>query len=88
MGSVDTLLHQGDGSDHGHQQRFVLAHAVTLWGFNYSAPGAYKGIYITDSDDGASWACENYSVTWMNNAWYLGGSYSGWTISDIEALGT
>ncbi len=59
---------------------------MTLWGFSYSTPEAYTGIYITDSDDGVV-GLMNYGVTWQNNAWYLGGRYACWYISDLEALG-
>ncbi len=85
MSMADTLLHKGDGVTMTIRNG-SLAHAVTLWGFSYSAPGAYTGIYITDSDDGVV-ALENYSVKWQSNAWYLSGRYSGWKISDVEALG-
>ena len=85
MSTADTLLHKGDGVTMTIRNG-SLAHAVTLWGFSYSAPGAYTGIYITDSDDGVV-ALENYSVKWQSNAWYLSGRYSGWKISDVEALG-
>ncbi len=87
MYTVDTLLHKGDGVTITIRNG-SLAHAVTVWGFSTSGTGAYSysNIYITDSDDGVV-GLENYSLNWLSSAWYLSGRYSGWKMSDVEALG-
>ncbi len=87
MASIDSLLHQGKGvgliiSKSGA----AYSHAVTAWGFSYSAPGVYSSIFLTDSDDGVL-GLREYPLVCQNGLWYLGGSYSGWQISAIQALG-
>jgi hypothetical protein len=83
---ADTLMHKGDGVALTIRNSSGGAHAVTLWGYSTNSSGVYSSIYITDSDDGVT-ALQNYTVTWLNNAWYLNGRYNGWKISDVEALG-
>jgi hypothetical protein len=85
MHTVDTLLHQGKGVT------LIInkgsgSHAVTAWGYAYNAPGSYTSIYVTDSDDGVL-ALRNYSLIWQDNAWYLGGGYSGWKVTYVQGLG-
>lgn len=83
METIDTWLHQGWGIG------LILggpgSHAVTAWGFGYSSPGVYTSIFITDSDDNYL-GLREYPLIWQNNAWYLGGGYSGWKISGIQSL--
>jgi hypothetical protein len=85
MSTADSLLHKGDGVTMTIRTSSGGAHAVTLWGYSYSSPGVYTGVYITDSDDGY-FGLRNYALTLSGTTWYLGGGYSGWYISDLEAL--
>lgn len=87
MSTIDSLFHQGKGvgliiSKSGA----AYSHAVTAWGYSYTAPGAYSSIFLTDSDDGVL-GLREYPLICQNDLWYLGGSYSGWQISAIQALG-
>jgi hypothetical protein len=86
MSTIDTLLHNGRGVGLIISKSGSLAHAVTVWGFSYSAPGAYTSIFITDSDDNVL-ALREYPLIWQSTAWYLGGSYSGWKVGGVQALG-
>ncbi len=86
MTSIDAFLHQGKGVGIIISKSGSLAHAVTVWGFSYSAPGAYTSIFITDSDDNYL-GLREYPLVWQSTAWYLGGGYSGWKISGVQALG-
>jgi hypothetical protein len=63
------------------------AHALTCWGYEYSATGDYIGVYVTDSDDGLS-DMVRYSVLQQNvgGAWYLGYGNGSWYIGEVEAL--
>ena len=63
-------------------------HVVTCWGLDYELVGTnknYKGIYITDSDDGL-FGQVYYPLVWANNLWQLGGRYQGWYLSSASAL--
>lgn len=85
MTAIDTGMHHGRGVG------LIIgsgsySHAVTAWGYAYSAPGAYSSIFITDSDDGY-YGLREYPLLWQNNAWYLGGGYAGWKINAIQELG-
>ncbi len=86
MSSIDSLLHQGKGVGLVISKSGVSSHAVTAWGFSYSAPGAYTSIFLTDSDDNYL-GLREYPLIWQSNAWYLGGGYSGWKIGGVQALG-
>jgi hypothetical protein len=86
MKTVDTMLHQGKGVTLTISRSGASSHAVTAWGYSTSATGDYSSIYITDSDDGVV-GLRNYPLIYQSNAWYLGGGYSGWKISNIQALG-
>ena len=44
MSTADTLLHKGDGVTMTIRNG-SLAHAVTLWGFSYSAPGLHRHLH-------------------------------------------
>jgi hypothetical protein len=85
MSTIDALMHKGDGITITIRKGSA-AHAVTVWGFNKNNAGVYDSIYITDSDDGYT-GLRNYALIYQSSAWYLGGGYSGWRISDIQALG-
>lgn len=87
LATVDAWMHQGYGVGLIIRNG-AAAHAVTAWGFSYDASTAtpqYKGIFLTDSDDGKN-ALMYYSLTWQSNYWYLSGSYAGWRIYSLEAL--
>lgn len=87
MSSADSLLHSGKGVTMTIRNSRGGAHAVTLWGFSYSAPGAYTSAFITDSDDGY-YGLREYSLIYQNDTWYLGDYFGGgWYISDLEAMG-
>ena len=64
----------------------AVGHAVTVWGFSYSAPGNYTSIFITDSDDGY-YGLREYPLIRNGTAWYLGGSYSGWMLGSAQGTG-
>ena len=85
MAAIDLALHQGKGVGM-IMGSGSASHAVTVWGFSYSAPGSYTDIYITDSDDGYD-GLREYPLVWQNNEWYLGGGYAGWEIYGIQELG-
>jgi hypothetical protein len=85
MSTIDTMMHNGDGITMTIRKG-AAAHAVTVWGYSTNSSGAYESIYITDSDDGML-ALKNYSLTYQDSTWYLGGGYGGWRISDVQALG-
>lgn len=87
MSAIDSLLREGKGvglviSKTGAS----YSHAVTVWGYEYSEPGVYTSIYLTDSDDGVL-GLREYPLIWQDNAWYLGGGYSGWKLGLIQVLG-
>jgi hypothetical protein len=86
MSVIDSLLHQGKGVTLVISGGGAYSHAVTAWGFSYVDPGAYTSIFLTDSDDNFL-GLREYPLVWENNAWYLGGAYSGWKIGGIQALG-
>lgn len=85
MAAIDLALHQGKGVGMivGSGSN---SHAVTVWGYSYDAPRYYTRIFITDSDDGF-YGLREYPLIYQNSAWYLGGSYAGWKINAIQALG-
>jgi hypothetical protein len=85
MAIIDTLMHQGKGVGILIGGSGIISHAVTVWGYSYNAANSYSSIFITDSDDGY-YGLREYPLIWQNNAWYLGGGYSGWKIGDIQAL--
>ena len=82
MSKIDEYLHAGYGT--------TLAvygpgsHALTVWGYEYLG-SAYKGIYVTDSDDHAN-QLVYYPVAFVGSEWDLGGAYSGWHIGGVEAI--
>ena len=64
------------------------AHAITVWGYSYgSSDTDYRGLWITDSDDGIS-GIQYYAVSLSNNYWYLQNfcGVSSWFINYVEAL--
>ena len=85
MAAIDLALHQGQGVG------MIIgsgssSHAVTVWGYSYSAPRDYTSIFITDSDDGY-YGLREYPLIYQNNEWYIGGgAYSGWEIYGIQTL--
>jgi len=85
MSSIDTLLHQGKGVGLIISKNGAPAHAVTVWGFSYSAPGVYNSIFITDSDDNFL-GLKEYPLIFSGTAWYLGGGYQGWKLGTVQAL--
>ena len=85
MAAIDVALHQGQGVTMILGTSSGGSHAVTAWGFSESAPRSYTNIYITDSDDG-TYGLAEYPLIYQNNAWYLGGFYSGWEIDGIQTL--
>ena len=86
MSAIDTLLHQGKGVTLGLLKNGG-SHAVTIWGYTYSTPGTYTSLYLTDADDGYL-GLREYPLIWQDDAWYLGGGYSGWQIITVQALGS
>jgi len=87
MTAVDKALHSGYGVVLDIYKGFT-AHAVTLWGFDYEVVNkkkVYTNIYITDSDDNST-GLMKYALTLGSSGYTLGGSYSGWIISDALGL--
>jgi len=90
MASVASFFQAGDG--------VTLAiytsgggHCLTCWGYNYTNSSGvinYTAVWVTDSDDGVT-ALQEYPVSWdsTNDVWDLGGTYAGWYIGGVEALG-
>jgi len=94
MRGVDAYLHEGwipmlsiyNGNG---------GHAITCWGFDYdpSTPGAYRGVWVTDSDDAKSQVnapdqLRYYRVQLSRGQWYLQ-NYCGsnsWYIGKAVAL--
>jgi hypothetical protein len=62
-------------------------HALTAWGYEYDAPGAYTGVWVTDSDDYTN-QLKLLSVQQdLNGLWRLGGNqYDNWFIGGVQAL--
>jgi hypothetical protein len=85
MNTINTYLHQGKGVGMVISKGST-SHAVTVWGYSTTNTGTYSNIYITDSDDGTV-GLVNYPLIWQNNAWYMGGGYTGWRIGTVQALG-
>ncbi len=58
MVAIDEFLHDGYGCGLGVYDDDDVAHAITVWGFDYdeSDPDYYVGVYVTDSDDDKSLA--------------------------------
>jgi len=88
MAAVASFFNSGDGVVLCIYTPSGGAHALTCWGYNYTLPGLYTGIWVTDSDDGVT-ALQEYPVSWdsINDVWDLGGAYAGWYIGGVEALG-
>uniref|UniRef100_A0A7V4LD43 Secreted protein with PEP-CTERM sorting signal n=1 Tax=Desulfobacca acetoxidans TaxID=60893 RepID=A0A7V4LD43_9BACT len=94
MADIANLLRLGKGVGLVISNNMSSSHAVTAWGFGYSADGLYTSIFFTDSDDGLT-ALREYSLIWQNDGWYLkekldaygGYSLNGWKISYVQALG-
>jgi len=85
--TLDAWMHQGYGVGL-ILRKGSSSHAVTAWGFSYDSTTTvpqYKGIFITDSDDGQN-ALMYYSLTWQSNYWYLGEGYAGWQLYGLQAL--
>jgi hypothetical protein len=63
-------------------------HAVTAWGFEYDSQGNYLGLYITDSDDGAT-GLKYYNVLFnsSNEQWFLQNYYGYNTYFIAEVYG-
>ena len=61
-------------------------HALTAWGYDYDSSGNYTGIWVSDSDDNSS-IIKRLSVSYSNEQWNLGDSYTGWYIGNVQALG-
>jgi hypothetical protein len=92
MATIDNLFHQGKGVG------LVISngsnsHAVTAWGYEYSEPGVYTSIYLTDSDD-AVMGLRNYGLILEDDVWKLGGALdgysnnlSGYQINNVQSLG-
>lgn len=54
MNAIDTYLHKGYGVVAGIEKRSnTMGHVVTVWGFQTDEDGTFKGLYVTNSDDGS-----------------------------------
>ncbi|MCG2683351.1 MAG: GEVED domain-containing protein, partial [Planctomycetales bacterium] len=97
LGAIDEFLHDGYGCTLGVFSDFGMAHAITVWGFNYdeSDPDHYVGIWVTDSDDDKYLAVapdrlRYFEVEWSqaDGRWYMQDYYGMDTvyISDVSGL--
>ena len=90
MGSLSSYLKSGYGVSLGIQKACstgLCGHALTVWGYDYESNGTYQGVWVTDSDDRTT-TMKRLSVTYNSSLarWDVGDSYSGWHVSDVEAL--
>jgi hypothetical protein len=92
MIAISQFLRSGYGTT--LSLRGAGAHEITVWGFDYdpSDPTNFRGIWVTDSDDGIS---DNptdelryYTVASRNSQWYLNdyNGSNGWYIDSVWGL--
>ncbi|MFH0809218.1 MAG: hypothetical protein V2A77_01920 [Pseudomonadota bacterium] len=87
---ISSFLHQGYGVTLVVHKYGGGAHALTVWGYDYTGSGRgtdYTGIYVTNSDDYTN-QLAHYSLSWddAKDKWNLGGGFSGWYAGGVEAL--
>ncbi len=82
---VDDYLHSGYGVGLAVYWGSYVGHGLTCWGIEYDEYNNYKGIYVTDSDDGFS-GLMYYDISWRGDFWYLSGRYDGYRIGNVQAL--
>lgn len=90
MASIDAMMRKGYGIGLTISNGSAYSHAVTAWGFDYYydavlAAMQYTAVYITDSDDGIL-GLRKYPLELKDGKWYLSGNYSGWRVTNYQAL--
>lgn len=88
MANIDKALRNGQMTAVLINRGGPVGHVITVWGFDYTVTKkgtVYNGIYVTDSDDGV-FGLRYYPLTYKDNFWLLGGSYTGWYIASGSGL--
>ena len=92
MATIDNHLHSGYGV--GLSVAGPMAHAITVWGYDYDEAGNYLGVYVTDSDDDKGGnaprpdSLRYYDIVASGGRWYLQDYYGTYDtyISEVYGL--